>query len=510
VKPGGTIGSASRSLRADLLVNLAGTGWSALVQFACIPIYFAVLGAERYALIAFSASLQLALKALDLGVSHTANRELAARTASGRTEGVRELLRTLEAAYCLVGMLLGAMLAAAAPLIATRWFGESSLGPVPVTVAVRLIGLFIAVQWPLSLYQSALLGLGRATLMNWLAIASSTLAGGGSVMLLLAWRQSLVAVLAWQAGVALCHTLAVALATHGALAREARPARITPSTLVELRAMLTGVGAITLSLLLLLQADKLLASRWLPLAEYGYYMLGATVSNGLGVLSAPVFNTLLPRLSALSTGDDTARLASEFRRGTRLLTLFVFPAMIAAGVLSADLLRLWTRDADTARLAAAPATLLLVGMGSASLLQLSMALQMAMGRTRAGTRINLLLLIAFVPLGLMASRSGAAGVAGAWAGLLGLGALFGGAAIHRRLLGSGSGQRLIGDIARPLAAMLGVTLVAWPLLSVPAPPALAALRLVVLGAVLTAVSAAVNGIRPSLLRGLFDPSARAS
>jgi hypothetical protein len=149
-------------------------------------------------------------------------------------------------------------------------------------------------------------------------------------------------------------------------------------------------------------------------------------------------------------------------------------------------------------------------MGSASLLQLSMALQMATGRTRAGTRINLLLLIAFVPLGLMASRSGAAGVAGAWAGLLGLGALFGGAAIHRRLLGSGSGQRLIGDIARPLAAMLGVTLVAWPLLSVPAPPALAALRLVVLGAVLTAVSAAVNGIRPSLLRGLFDPSARAS
>ncbi len=502
--------SAPRSLRRDLLVNLAGTGWSALVQFACIPIYFALLGAERYALIAFSASLQLALKALDLGVSHTANRELAGRAASGRTEGVRELLRTLEVAYCLLGVLLGGALAAAAPSIATRWFGESALGTEPVTAAVRLIGLFIAVQWPLSLYQSALLGLGRATTMNGLAIASSTLAGGGSVLILLGWRRSLVAVLVWQAVVALVHTLAIALATHGALARDARPARLRPSALLELRSMLTGVGAITLSMLLLLQADKLLASRWLPLADYGYYMLGATISNGLGVLSAPVFNTLLPRLSALAHGSDTARLTAEFRRGTRLLTLFVFPAMIAAGVLSADLLRLWTRDAVAARHAAAPAMLLLAGMGSASLLQLSMALQMATGRTRTGARINVILLIALVPLGLLASRAGAAGVAAAWAGLVALGALVGGAAIHRQLLGAGSGRWLLLDVLRPLSAMLVVTLLAWPLLSVPASPALAALRLVALGAVLTIVSAAVNGMRPSLLRGLLDPTARAS
>ena len=500
----------ARSLRAELFVNLAGTGWSALVQFACIPIYLAVLGAERYALIAFSTSLQLALKALDLGVSHTANRELAARTTSGRTEGVRELLRTLEAAYAVAGVVLGGALAAAAPLVATRWFGESALGAAPVTQAVRLIGLFIAVQWPLSLYQSALLGLGRATTMNGLAIASSTLAGGGSVLLLLSGRRSLVVVLAWQAAVAAGHTLAIAFATHRALARDARPARIRPAALVEVRGTLTGVGTITLSLLLLLQADKLMASRLLPLADYGYYMLAATISNGLGVLSAPVFNTLLPRLAALAVRHDAARLSAEFRRGTRLITLFVFPAMITAGVLASDLLRLWTHDPVTARHAAPPATLLLVGMGSASLLQLSMALQMATGRTGAGARINALLLIALVPIALMASRWGTVGVAGAWAALLVLGAVVGGAEIYRRLLGAGAGRWLLGDVVRPLAAMLGVTLLAWPLLSVPAEPALSALRLVVLGVLLTGVSAAVNGFRPSVLRGLLDPAARAS
>ena len=86
-----TPAAAPRPLRLELLVNLAGTGWSALVQFACIPVFLAMLGAERYALLAFATTMSLSLKALDLGMSHTANRELAARTASGRTEGAREL-----------------------------------------------------------------------------------------------------------------------------------------------------------------------------------------------------------------------------------------------------------------------------------------------------------------------------------------------------------------------------------------------------------------------------------
>src|SRR6185369_14934359 len=127
-----------RPLRLELLVNLAGTGWSALVQFACIPIFLGMLGTERYALLAFATTMSLALKALDLGVSHTANRELAARSASGRTEGARELLRTLEVAYVLVGVVLGGALAGGASVIASRWFGASVLGADAVTIAVRL------------------------------------------------------------------------------------------------------------------------------------------------------------------------------------------------------------------------------------------------------------------------------------------------------------------------------------------------------------------------------------
>jgi O-antigen/teichoic acid export membrane protein len=270
------------------------------------------------------------------------------------------------------------------------------------------------------------------------------------------------------------------------------------------------VGALTLSLLVLLQIDKLLSSRWLPLASYGYYMLAATVSNGLGVLSAPLFNTMLPRFAALAAGGDHARLAAEFRRGTRLLALLVFPAMITVGTLAPDIVHLWTHDAATAQVAAPIATLLLLGMGSASVLQLAMALQMATGRTRRGTMLHTLLAAALVVLGGVAARYGAVGVAATWASLVALGAVGGGTAIRHQQLGAGSGRWLLMDVLRPLAAMLIVVAVTWPLLHTPLAAPLALLRLAGLGAALTVVVAAVSGFTFSMLRGVLSPVPRTS
>jgi len=41
------------SLKFGLLANFAGTGWSAVAQLACIPLYVKFLGIEGYGLIGF-------------------------------------------------------------------------------------------------------------------------------------------------------------------------------------------------------------------------------------------------------------------------------------------------------------------------------------------------------------------------------------------------------------------------------------------------------------------------
>jgi len=184
--------------------------------------------------------------------------------------------------------------------------------------------------------------------------------------------------------------------------------------------------------------------------------------------------------------------------------------MLTVGVLAFDVVRLWTHDAATAQLVAPIATFLLIGMGSASLLQLAMALQMATGRTSRGIVLHTLLAALLVVLGGVGARYGAAGVAATWASLLAIGALGGGTAIRRQQLGGGGGRWLLVDVLRPLAAMLVVVLVAWPLLRMSLGVPLALVRLAGLGAALTVVVAAASGFTFSMLRGVLSPIPRAS
>jgi O-antigen/teichoic acid export membrane protein len=487
-------------LRWELLANLGGAGWGAAVQIFCIPVYLALLGLERYALIAFATALLLAVKALDLGLSHTLNRELARRTALGGGEiaGARELLRTMEFAYTALGALLGGAIVLAAPLIATRWFGESTLGVPAVATTVRLIGFLVVVQWPLSLYQGALLGLRRATVMNLAAAIAASLAGGGAVALLLWGDRSLATYLRWQIGVAAAHTLIVGVLAHRALPAAARPARLRLGAITGLRATTLHIGGLTLSMLLLLQADKLLASRWLPLDSYGSYMLGAAIASGLAVLGVPVFATLLPRLSTLAAHGDRAALRAEFVRGTHLVAVLVFPAMIACALLARDLLELWTHDPSIARAAAPAAAALLVGTGTGALLQLVVALQLGTGRTRLGIAINVLLLCALLPLGAAGAKHGAVGVAVVWCALMIVAALAGGAMVVRRQLGDGALRWLAKDVGAASLAMLIVAAGLRPWLSAPLTPPLAVARVLTLTVALSLVAAATTGLlRPA-------------
>src|SRR5947207_15935736 len=114
-------------LKLDLLANIAGVGWSALIQVACIPLYIKFMGIEAYGLIGFYLVLQATLQVLDLGLSPTMNREMARYSVLPEKAGeARDLVRTLEVGYWLIGAVIGATILITARLIATRWIRAGS------------------------------------------------------------------------------------------------------------------------------------------------------------------------------------------------------------------------------------------------------------------------------------------------------------------------------------------------------------------------------------------------
>src|SRR3984893_10982874 len=156
---------SSSGFKLSLLANLAGTGWSALMQLACIPLYIKFMGIEAYGLIGFYFMLQAVLQILDLGLSPTVNREMARYSVQPeKAAEARDLVRTLEVGYWLMGFAIGATLLAAAPVIATDWIKAGTIPIRDVRHTVMLMGVLAVFQWPVSFYQGGLMGLNRQVL----------------------------------------------------------------------------------------------------------------------------------------------------------------------------------------------------------------------------------------------------------------------------------------------------------------------------------------------------------
>jgi O-antigen/teichoic acid export membrane protein len=97
-------------LKKNIIANFFGKLWPSLLGLFLVPVYLKYLGVEAYGLIGFFVSLQGLISFLDLGLSTTANREVAmGKRFIDRQEKTRNVIRTLEIIYGLVsvGIALG-------------------------------------------------------------------------------------------------------------------------------------------------------------------------------------------------------------------------------------------------------------------------------------------------------------------------------------------------------------------------------------------------------------------
>src|SRR5215471_10329191 len=189
-------------LKVNLAANLIGSSWSMLAQLVCIPLYIKFMGVEAYGLIGFYLTLQAILQLLDLGLSPTMNREMARYSVQPeKADEARDLVRTLEIGYWIIGILIGVACVAASPWIAVHWIRAGSIPVRSVSDAVTLMGILAFFQWPMSFYQGGLTGLRKQVLFNLLRILSSTATNVGAVLALWLIRPTIHVFYVWLVGI---------------------------------------------------------------------------------------------------------------------------------------------------------------------------------------------------------------------------------------------------------------------------------------------------------------------
>lgn len=438
----------------NLLAGLANSVWSALVGLAVVPFYLDYLGIEAYGLIGFYVTSQVLLQLLDMGMAPTINREVARSAAAGDIGGAGALLHTLAVVYWGMAAVIAALILVLAPFIAEYWLQSKQLSAQTLSHAVMLMGLVVACRWPIGLYQGALIGAQRLTVSSGINMTMVTIGSIGAVGILAFVSPTIEAFFIWQACVGLAYALSIRFAAWWIMGGSGKY-RFDTEKLKSVWRFTAGMSGIGLTAVIFTQMDKVILSKMLGLEEFGHYMLATVIVSGLYLLITPVFNVVYPRFSALVATGDTEKLSGIYRMGSRLLASVIFPVAMLLAVFGYELVMAWTGNPAIASSVAPVIALLAAGSALHGAMYFPYALQLAYGMTRLPLTINIILMMAFLPLMIyFALTYGAIGGALAWLLLHVMYLLLGAWLTHRRLLkGVGAGW-LLQDIGIPLMLTL--------------------------------------------------------
>jgi O-antigen/teichoic acid export membrane protein len=441
-------------VRRNILANLVGSGWSAVMAIAFVPIYIRLMGVESYGLVGVYITVQAVLVLLDLGLSATASRELARLgPESIGTEGAR-LVRTLETVFW--GSAAGiAVLAWILAPLASAWLRPEQLDSRSVLLAAGLMGLAVAAQWPTTLYTGSLMGLQRQVALNVVAVIVSTLRGAGAVLVLWLISPTIIAFFIWHVIVSVAQSLATRNLFWSRVGSSYQQRRSDLRMLRSYWRFAAGVAAIYALSLVVTQVDKIVLSRMLPLESFGYYALASFTAASLYRLVAPITGAVYPRLTQLWARGNQLDLIRLYHLGCQSVAAAVMPLMALLAFFPGEVLWVWTRNDQLVSATAPLLRILSVGVALNAAMTLPIALQLAHGRTRLVLLGNLAAATVMIPGLVLAVRAfGVFGAAALWSAINLAYLVVVGTLVHRSAMPGEAGRWFARDLLLPAAACL--------------------------------------------------------
>jgi O-antigen/teichoic acid export membrane protein len=402
-------------LRHTIFANSVGQAWTALFTLASVPVYIHKLGIEAYGVVAFLASLQAILGLLDLGLATSINREVSLRSPhKSRHAEMRDLVRTFEVLYIVVGAVIALSVVLAAQWLTTAWVKPGALGPSTLQLATVVFGITIGIQWPVSMYKGVMFGLERQIRLNAITMAVTTFRRGGALIVVLLVSPTLMAFLLWQLIAAVFEVVVLGVRAWAELPKGETPA-VAPHLIRATWRFTASVGGNSLLAALLKQSDRLILTRLLPLRYLGYYSAASTAAGSVALLYQPVISSALPRFSTLFGAGHTDELARAYHKLSQLVAIASAPAGAVLIFFSHDVLRWWTQSSDVSTNAAGTLTLLAFANLLNAMMQVPFALQLAAGITWIAIVNNLVSVLLLLPLMYtLISHLGLGGAGVAW------------------------------------------------------------------------------------------------
>ena len=327
-------------------------------------------------------------------------------------------VRSVEAVYAALALLLAGACTLAGPAFGARWLRLEGLDAREVGTSVTLMGVALAARLPFAAYGGALAGLQSLVLLSALQAGGATLRTVGAAAVLWWIDASPTAFFTWQAGTELALTVAGRIAVGRRLPPGALGAGPSWGTLRALAGFSAGAMMVTLAATVLGQVDRLAVSWLLALDEMGVYSVAVAAATVVLFAAYPISASYFPRLSELYGRGDGPALAACYRQGCVILGALVWPVVWMLALLASPLLWAWVQDGAVARAAAPVLTVLAFGYAATAVYLMPFSLLLVLGRPRtilAGYGLALGVLAPALVLG--TTHWGIVGAAVGWTGM---------------------------------------------------------------------------------------------
>ena len=427
--------ATTHNVRANTIANLCGRAVTAISGLAFVPLFVRYLGPEVYGLVAFAATVQTLVSLSDLGLSGAFAREVARLSVSDDKSGLPTLTRTLELVFLGIASTILAAAFLLSPIVASHWlrFDVVSVGTVRTTL--RIAGVLLASQLLVLFYQSGLQGLGRQVLLNSVNASAVALRGGIAVLLLAFVVPSPVLFFCWQAVASVIQALVLRSALWRKIRGPLLLRRFDLGALLSVGRFALGVTGIAATGLVLMQLDRVLLSRLVPLDRFGHYALAFTAASLPILVSGALKDAVYPRFSILVAQRRLLELSEAYHAACRTQSVVVLPISVVIAVYSDVLVRIWTGDEALSAAVHPLVRILVVGTTLVSVLNLPFALQLAFGWTRLSLWSNILSMPPLIVLiFVLTYKYGVLGASAVWTAVFGIQLLVTLPVMHRHLL----------------------------------------------------------------------------
>jgi O-antigen/teichoic acid export membrane protein len=216
--------------------------------------------------------------------------------------------------------------------------------------------------------------------------------------MVLTWLSaSIEAFFIWQAVMSILTLIVLSKRVYQSLPQVSSHAKFSQGSLTRVWKFAGGMMGIAFLTMLFLQLDKVLLSNLMPLKDLGYYALASTAANIMFMIVVPVTQAIYPQLVKLSSYEDQSKIAAIYHKTTQLVTVLTASASMLLCFFSDGMIFMWSGNQDLVLHAAPILSILAIGSFLNGLSYLPYQLQIAHGWISLTLRLNIFVVLVFIP-----------------------------------------------------------------------------------------------------------------